>query len=99
MRPVFTTLPVSAKALVPGLVLVPMERYQSTPLRMMRGTLAKVSTLFSTVGSAQRPCSMVRGGLPRLPSMEAVRALPSPQTKAPAPMFTWIRKEKSVPMT
>ena len=37
----------------------------------MRGTLAKVSTLFSTVGSAQRPCSMVRGGLtrgmPRLP--------------------------------
>ena len=60
-------------------------------------------TLFSTVGSAQRPCSMVRGGLtrgmPRLPSMEAVRALPSPQTKAPAPMFTWIRKEKSVPMT
>ena len=103
MRPVFTTLPVSAKALVPGLVLVPMERYQSTPLRMIRGTLAKVSTLFSTVGSAQRPCSMVRGGLtrgmPRLPSMEAVRALPSPQTKAPAPMFTWIRKEKSVPMT
>ena len=25
MRPVFTTLPVRAKALVPGLVLVPME--------------------------------------------------------------------------
>ena len=102
MRPVFTTLPVRAKALVPGLVLVPMDRYQSTPLRMMRGTLAKVSTLFSTVGSAHSPCSMVRGGLtrgmPRLPSMEAVRALPSPQTKAPAPRFTWMRKEKSLPM-
>ena len=34
-------------------------------------------------------------GMPRLPSMEAVRALPSPQTKAPAPWFTWSRKAKS----
>ena len=102
MRPVFTTLPVRAKALVPGLVLVPMEWYRSTPLRTISGTLAKVSTLLSTVGSAQRPCSMVRGGLtrgmPRLPSMEAVRALPSPHTKAPAPRLTWMWKEKSASM-
>ena len=68
---------------------------------MMPGTLAKVSTLLRMVGLAQRPCSTVRGGLvrgmPRLPSMEAVRALPSPQTKAPAPWFTWSRKSKPLP--
>ena len=29
---------------------------------MIRGTLAKVSTLLSTVGLANRPCSTVRGG-------------------------------------
>ena len=101
MRPVFTTLPVRAKALVPGLFSVPMWRYQSTPLRMIRGTLAKVSTLLSTVGLPHRPCSMVRGGftrgMPRLPSMEEVRALPSPQTKAPAPRFTWRWKLKPLP--
>ena len=60
MRPVFTTLPVRAKALVPGLFSVPMERYHFAPLRMMRGTVEKVSTLFSTVGLAHRPFSTVR---------------------------------------
>ena len=50
IRPVFTTLPVRAKALVPGLFSVPMLRYQSAPRRMMQGTLAKVSTLLRTVG-------------------------------------------------
>ena len=102
MRPVFTTLPVRAKALVPGLPSVPMDRYQAEPFRMMRGTLEKVSTLFRTVGRAHRPFSTVRGGftrgMPRLPSMEAVRAEPSPHTKAPAPRFTCRWKEKSVPM-
>ena len=101
IRPVLTTLPVRAKAFVPWLRSVPMERYQAEPRRMMRGTLEKVSTLLSTVGRAHRPCSTVRGGLtrgmPRLPSMEAVRAEPSPQTKAPAPRFTWRWKQKSVP--
>ena len=32
-----------------------------------------------------------------MPSMDAVKAEPSPQTKAPAPRFTWRWKEKSVP--
>ena len=49
-RPVFFTLPDSEKHLVPGLLTVPTERYQSTPRSMMSGTLAKVSTLFTQVG-------------------------------------------------
>lgn len=61
IRPVLTTLPVRAKAFVPGLFSVPMLWYQSTPFLMISGTLANVSTLLSTVGSAHRPCSMVRG--------------------------------------
>ena len=61
IRPVLTTLPVRAKAFVPWLRSVPMERYQAEPRRMMRGTLEKVSTLLSTVGRAHRPCSTVRG--------------------------------------
>ena len=89
MRPVLTTQPVSAKALVPGLFSVPIVRNQPLPRRMMTGTHAKVSTLLRIVGLAHRPCSTVRGGLtrgmPRRPSMAAVRALPSPQTNAPAP--------------
>src|SRR5690606_40115944 len=35
--------------------------------------------------------------MPRFPSMEAMRAVSSPQTKAPAPIFSWMSKEKSVP--
>ena len=95
IRPVLTTLPVSAKALVPGLPSVPTERNQAAPFLMMSGTLAKVSTLLRQVGLPKRPLSTLRGGLvrgmPRLPSMEAVMAEPSPQTKAPAPrlMCMW----------
>jgi hypothetical protein len=51
--------------------------------------LAKVSTLLRHVGRPQRPDSVARGGLmrgmPRLPSMEYMSAVDSPQTKAPAP--------------
>ena len=100
-RPVLTTLPVRAKVLVPGEPSVPMLRYQAAPLRMMPGTLAYVSTLLSTVGFAQRPWSTVRGGLtrgmPRLPSIELIRAVSSPQTKAPAPSRTSMSKSKPVP--
>ncbi len=50
------------------------------PLVMIIGTLAKVSTLLSTVGFAKSPCSTVRGGftlgMPRFPSIDAVSALP-----------------------
>ena len=56
---------------------------------MIQGTLAKVSTLLMLVGLPQRPETAGNGGrvrgMPRLPSMEAMSAVSSPQTKAPAP--------------
>ncbi len=101
IRPVLLTLPVRAKALVPGLCFRAHAPYTNRLLRRMIGTLAKVSTLLSTVGFAHRPCSTVRGGLtrgmPRFPSIEAVSALPSPHTNAPAPWLIWMRKLKSLP--
>ena len=52
--------------------------------------LAKVSTLLISVGQPHRPLSAGNGGrgrgVPRLPSIEAISAVSSPQTKAPAPM-------------
>ena len=53
------------------------------------GTLANVSTLLITVGLPQRPLCVGYGGrmrgCPRWPSIEWIRAVSSPQTKAPAP--------------
>ena len=100
-RPVFLTLPVREKILVPGLVSVPMERNQSAPFRMIWGTLAQVSTLLMLVGFPHRPFWAGNGGrgrgCPRRPSMEAKSAVSSPQTNAPAPSNTWRRKEKPDP--
>ncbi len=99
ISPVLFTFPVRAKAFVPWLFSGPKPLYHSAPLRMIGGTLQKVSTLFSTVGLSNNPCSTVRGGftrgIPRFPSMDVVRALPSPQTKAPAPWL--ICRSKSNP--
>ena len=101
ISPVFVMFPVRAKALVPGLLGVPMERYQSAPFPMIWDTVAKVSTLLRTVGESKRPCSVVRGGFtlgkPLFPSMLAVSAEPSPQTKAPAPFAMWILKDLPEP--
>ena len=95
------TLPVRANAFVPGLFSGPILRYHAAPLSIIIGTLAKVSTLFNTVGFANKPCSTVLGGftrgIPLLPSIDAVSALPSPHTKAPAPLVICKWKEKSVP--
>ena len=55
----------------------------------------KVSTLLMLVGLPHRPLTAGNGGrvrgMPRLPSMEAMSAVSSPQTKAPAPslIFRW----------
>ena len=69
--PVFRTLPVREKILVPGEVSVPKERNQSAPFRMMWGTLAQVSTLLMLVGRPPRPRWAGKGGrgrgCPRLP--------------------------------
>ena len=101
IRPVFSIAPVRENVLVPGLPAVPIERYQSAPCRMIFGTLANVSTLLRTVGFSHSPFSTVLGGLtrgiPRFPSMDAVSALPSPHTNAPAPRLICIWKQKSVP--
>ncbi|EUA89540.1 hypothetical protein I551_3911 [Mycobacterium ulcerans str. Harvey] len=44
------TWPDSEYRVKPGDLSLPIERNQSTPLRMMDGTLAIVSTLLITVG-------------------------------------------------
>ena len=60
IRPVLSTLPASAKTLVPLLFSVPMAANQSPPLRMMGGMLANVSTLLISVG--QLPQARFRPG-------------------------------------
>ena len=53
------------------------------------------------VGLPHRPLWAGKGGrkrgMPRLPSMEAMRAVSSPQTKAPAPSFIFMKKLMSEP--
>ncbi len=45
-------LPVTVQTIVPGDFSVPTVRNQSAPRAMMRGTLARVSTLSTSVGGA-----------------------------------------------
>jgi len=88
-RPTLFTSPVSAKTLVPLDFSVPTLACHSLPRRMIWPMLARVSTLLSTLGLAQRPATAGKGGrgrgIPRFPSMEVISAVSSPQTKAPAP--------------
>src|SRR5579864_4580611 len=99
IRPVFLIFPASAKTLVPLLFSVPIFANHSAPLRIIDGTLAKVSTLLIRVGQSHKPLSAGNGGrgrgVPRLPSTDAISAVSSPQTKAPAPMriSTWKLKQ------
>jgi hypothetical protein len=100
MSPVFLILPVRAMTLVP---LLFSEADRSIPLRTVHddgGILAKVSTLLITVGLPHKPLLAGKGGLgrgmPRSPSMEAIKAVSSPQTKAPAPSLTLIFSPKSL---
>ena len=90
--PVFTTRPARAKTLVPLLVAVPIAANQSPPLRMMGAMLANVSTLLMSVGRPQSPDTAGYGGrglgVPRPPSMDAMSAVSSPHTNAPAPSRT-----------
>ena len=100
-RPEYLTFPLIAKTFVPLLVSVPMDEYHSAPLFTILGILDKVSTLFIIVGLPQRPETAGKGGrgfgIPRLPSMEAISAVSSPQTNAPAPFLILISKLKSLP--
>jgi len=58
---------------------------------------AKVSTLLIKVGFPHKPDSAGNGGrglgVPLFPSMEAINAVSSPHTNAPAPMRTSTSKE------
>ena len=63
--------------------------------------LASVSTLLMLVGLPQRPLTAGNGGrvrgMPRLPSIEAISAVSSPQTKAPAPTLRCTSKRNPLP--
>ena len=90
--PVLAICPVTAKVLVPGLPNVPILRNSSAPISITLATVAKVSTLLITVGLPNNPLWLGKGGLilgiPRLPSTDAISAVSSPHTKAPAPSIT-----------
>jgi hypothetical protein len=70
---------------VPVLVPVPKLLNHPAPLRIIKGTFAKVSTLFKRVGFCHNPFTAGNGGLglgsPLLPSIEVIRAVSSPHTK------------------
>ncbi len=86
---------------MPLLDSVPMPANQPLPRMMIGGTFAQVSTLLMQVGWPHNPASDGYGGRgrgsPALPSMEAIRAVSSPQTKAPCPLTTSIWKSKPEP--
>ena len=86
---------------VPGLLLLPVSVNQAGPLATIAGTLYQVSTLLMFVGFPWSPHSAGKGGrgrgLPALPSSEAIRAVSSPHTKAPAPSTSSMSKSKPRP--
>src|SRR5207244_10515591 len=97
------TCPHTEKSFVP--VLLGFDRhsalYQAAPRLMMGGTAASVSTLLIVVGSPNNPAAAGNGGLirglPRLPSIEFIRAVSSPQMYAPAPRCRWILMSPNTP--
>jgi hypothetical protein len=68
---------------------------------MIGAILAKVSTLLISVGSPINPSIAGYGGLglgvPRFPSIDAISAVSSPHTNAPAPNRNSILKVNGVP--
>src|SRR5512139_455838 len=102
-RPLFRTLPESVKILVPLLSVVPMDEYHSPPLPMMIGMFEKVSALLMTVGLPQSPATAGNGGrtlgMARLPSMDSMRAVSSPQMNASVPKLNSMSKSKPIPNT
>ena len=61
----------------------PSFAYSAPPIAMIGGTVATVSTLFTSVGEAYRPEIAGNGGFergcPRLPSSDSSSAVSSPQ--------------------
>ncbi len=77
------TVPERHTRRVPPDLSVPRPAYQAGPRVKMWGTLASVSTLFTTVGLPNRPTTAGNGGLSRgqpfLPSRLSSSAVSSPQ--------------------
>ena len=88
-RPPFLILPASANTLVPLEASVPNLPNAAPPLKMIQGTFASVSTLLMSVGFCQKPFAAGNGGfrrgIPLSPSRDAISAVSSPHTNAPAP--------------
>src|SRR3954468_5251015 len=95
-RPVFWTLPTSEKTLVPELFGLPVSVNHAGPFITIGAMLYQVSTLLMFVGLPHNPFCAGNGGLglgrPAWPSREAIRAVSSPQTNAPAPSTISISK-------
>src|SRR5215217_5217036 len=91
-------------SLVPVLLGLPRQSalYQAAPRLRMWGTAASVSTLLMVVGMPNRPATAGNGGLmrglPRLPSIEFIIAVSSPQMYAPAPLCTYTLTVFPVPI-
>src|SRR6185312_6485044 len=97
-------LPHTDKSLEPVLLGLESDMllYQSAPRTRMCGTAASVSTLLIVVGCANTPETAGNGGLirglPRLPSIEFIIAVSSPQMYAPAPLCITMSIRLPVPM-
>ena len=95
-RPAFLILPASANTLVPFDFSLPIAANASPPFTIIQATLAYVSTLLIFVGFCQYPFCAGKGGfslgIPLSPSSEAISAVSSPQTNAPAPALILISK-------
>ena len=96
-RPVLRILPASAKTFVPLLFSVPIAANQSAPVADDRRDVGEgldvVDQRRDCPRGPPRPGYGGRGrGVPRWPSIEAISAVSSPQTNAPAPIRRSIRK-------
>src|SRR5580698_3137210 len=88
-KPLLCTLPTSEKTFVPELLALPVSVNHAGPLVMMGETLYQVSTLLMLLGLPHRPFCAGKGGRgrgrPASPSSDAISAVSSPHTNAPAP--------------
>ena len=101
-RPPRWTLPVRAKTLVPLEFSVPMAAKVGAAVLDDPGHVGKGLYVVNVGGLIQNSRFWAgKGGLsrgmPRLPSMDSMRAVSSPQTKAPAPTLMFRSQEKPVP--
>ena len=88
---------------MPALLVLPVSVNQAGPLETIGAMLYQVSTLLMFVGLPYRPFWAGNGGRdrgrPEWPSSDAMSAVSSPHTKAPAPSTSWMSKLKPRPST